>query len=217
MLRKRDIVALLGVSMIAIWPTAASATKCPPGYFHKHTTIGGSIVTTCTRISTGSVVTEIQQNNLGPGTQLGANIVPSGQALLLCGDPRNNNLSPGEQVIEIPATVGPFSNYLAITTSDRLVKSNTYGARVTASPLNDEQYLPVLQSQCPTDLIPFAYVPCNAIVEVQRNVSGIQKTYSKLSCTLDKPLTLDNECATLGYNATTLKFDARFYDCTVEE
>lgn len=218
MLRKRDIIALLGVSMVAIWPTAASATNCPPRkppYVHKHTTIGGSIVTTCTLTSTGSVVNEIQQDNLRPGPQLGADIVPFGHALLLCGDPGNNNLSPGEQVIEIPATVGSFSNYRTLTKSDGL--GGAYRARVTASPLNYEQHFSVLQSQCPNDWIPFAYVPCNAIVQVQRKEYGIPTTYSKLSCTLDKPLTLDNECATLGYNATTRKFDARFYDCTVQE
>lgn len=220
MLRKRDIVAVLGVSMVAIWPTAASATKCPPHkppYVHKHTTIGGSIVTTCTLTSTGSVVNEIHQDNLGPGRRLGANIVPFGNALLLCGSPPgNNNLSPGEQVIEIPATVGSFSNYRTLTNGDGL-GGGRYRALVSASPLNDEQHFSVLQSQCPNDWIPFAYVPCNAIVEVQRKEDDISTTYSTLSCTLDKPLTLDNECATLGYNATTRRFDARSYDCAVQE
>ena len=151
---------------------------------------------------------------------LGAVIVPQpadnlndGHALLLCGIPGNNNLSPGAQVIQIPATVGSFSDYQTLTTSDGL-GGTRYSAHATASPLNPnepnyEQYFSALQSQCPNDgSIPFAYVPCDAIVQVQRKEGGIATIQSDLSCTLEP------NCATLGYNATTRKFDARFYDCT---
>lgn len=225
MLRKRGIIALLGVSLVATWPMAASATSCPPRnppYTHVHKSIGGSTVTQCTLTKTGSVTDEIQQNKINPkaGLALGAVNVPqpetnlnAGHALLLCGTPGNNNLSPGIQVREISATVGAFSAFQNVTKSDGL-GGTTYGVQVTASPLNPEepnfvQYFSALKSKCPNNnWTPLDYVPCDVIVQVQRKENGSTTIQSDLFCTLEP------NCATLGHNETTRKFDARFYDCT---
>ena len=238
MFKQQIIIALLGVSTVAIWPTTAGATTCPPhnpAYKHTHYTIGGSITTTCTLTSTGSVDSEIEQDrvSLQTGPKLGTVIVPqpennlsAGNALLLCGNPgENNNLPSGTQVVQIPVTVGSFSDYWTISKDDKLSGgANKYGVNVSASPLNPlepnyQQYYDALTTYCPNaNWIPVDYVPCDMTLQVKRleNDGTTSTTFSSMSCTLDDPATTGvNECFTLGYNSTTRKFDSRPYNCTL--
>jgi len=144
MFRKQGIIALLGVGVVAAWPTASEAITCPAGYQHVTTPSGH----TCVRVSTGSVLADIlteehpgkvtltvrPQGYTGPKrggddddattTSTTSTTEPPVEALLVCRTEKSTCL------VQIPASISEFSN----TTSTTVARSDHLGLFMGADP-----------------------------------------------------------------------------------
>ena len=102
MFKRVIMIGLLGISVVALLGTEASAKVC---LLYQ----GGSCV-----FWSGSVECDLNANALGNITKdpkyFGCNANSQGAGLLLCGNPGSNqNAAPGIQIVTVPESFGAFT------------------------------------------------------------------------------------------------------------
>jgi len=195
MYRKVMLSCIFGISMVAIVGTEAVAAVCA-----LRSSGGGCLYWV------GSVECNLNADKVGSlkdEPKLSCDVTPSQteNGALLCGNPgKQGHTAPGAQIVSVPP-IASFGANTGIRKQD-IRSGGVAEVTVIASP-----NLTALNVFCPNpNWVALDYAPCAASIDAKQSDKIGTIDTATFSCTLD--------CATLGYDPVTKKFERRQYDCT---
>jgi hypothetical protein len=206
MVKRVLLIGLLGMSLLALVGTEASARVCV-----LKSAIGACLVWT------GSIECGISATGVGSVLQdpviLACTATGTDQWAVACGNPGENTwTAPGVNLVTFSGIV---SGEYQLQEYDVDRNGRAYGYAVAAPSLS---LLTAIRDAgaCPNlNWTVMDAVPCTMQVrDMQLDADGCITSDATYSCSLDNPDTIENECGTLGWNTETQTFERRQYECT---